>query len=70
MSLKQFHIFFILSSITVVFGSSFWFVRDFQVHTHLSSAWLGGLMFGLGGALFFYLLSIIKKFKSLPRHEA
>lgn len=64
MSLKAFHIFFIILSIALAFGFAFWGVRDYSVTGNVLNkvmgfaALLGGL--GLSGYLVWFFSKIKK----------
>ena len=65
MSLKTFHIVFIVLSILLSFGVSYWGFSQYNLSKGLTEAGLGVGFFLVGGLLIFYLIHILKKLKSL-----
>lgn len=65
MSLKAFHIFFIIISIVLTVGFGFWGVRDYSNSKNVINFILGISSFVGGGALAIYLVWFFSKMKRI-----
>ncbi len=65
MSLKAFHIIFILASSLLFFGFGVWLLIASSGLPNVMSALAGVLSFAIGGALIFYGIKFLKKFKRI-----
>jgi len=64
LSIKSFHIFFIVISIVVTLGYGFWQLQNPSIDTNFSTL-LGIMGILIGAGLVIYLQKVIKKFKTL-----
>lgn len=69
MSLKAFHIFFIVISILTCLGFGAWGIHDYGVSNRTVHLILGIASFIVGSALSYYLVKIVAKFKQLNLHS-
>lgn len=65
MSLKAFHIFFIIISLILTVGVGFWGVRSYMHTTNMTHLIVGILSFISSILLFFYLKYVLKKYKDI-----
>ncbi|MBI2618722.1 MAG: hypothetical protein HYW57_01425 [Ignavibacteriales bacterium] len=65
MSLKAFHLFFILVSILFLIGFGLWFLFEQPLSLESLNVFAGLVSFSLGGGLVLYAVRFLKKFKSL-----
>lgn len=65
MSLKAFHIFFILVSVVLALGFGFWGIRDYQASQNLLNLFLGIASLAGGGALIIYLFWFLGKMRKI-----
>lgn len=65
MSLKAFHLIFIVASIALAFGFGAWLVRDFLDEGGVLSLLFAAVSFGVGVGLIFYERYFLKKTKDV-----
>lgn len=66
MSLKAFHIVFVVASILMSFGVAAWGVRHYQVERQLADLLLSVLSLLAGVGLVFYARAVLRKLKHTP----
>jgi len=66
MSLKAFHIFFIIVSILFLLGFGLWFFIAQPSGIEALNVFGGLLSFSLGGGLILYAVRVRRKFKNIP----
>ena len=65
MSLKTFHLVFIVASILLGLGVGAWGIREYQAKGEIGSLILGALFLVMGGVLFVYGRRMLKKTKNI-----
>jgi len=65
MSLKDFHIVFIISSIVLLFGFGFWAIQQYQQNQIFCYVWTAVISFIAALGLIVYELKFLKKMRSL-----
>lgn len=66
MSLKSFHIFFILIAVAITAGFGWWGLREYSYFRNMLMLVLGALSFAGAVGLVVYLVWFLKKAKDLP----
>lgn len=65
MSLKAFHVFFIVVSILFMIGFGLWFLLEQPLGFEVMNVFAGLVSFTMAGGLVLYAVRFLKKFKSL-----
>ena len=65
MSLKAFHLIFVIASILLGLGVGGWGVQEYRTQGELGSLVIGVIFFAMGIALFFYGRRMLKKTKDI-----
>lgn len=65
MSLKAFHLIFVIASILLGLGVGGWGVQEYRTQGELGSLVIGAVFFAMGIALFFYGRRMLKKTKDI-----
>jgi len=65
MSLKAFHLIFVIASILLGLGVGGWGVQEYRTQGELGPLVIGIIFFGMGIALFFYGRRMLKKTKDI-----
>ena len=65
MSLKAFHLIFVIASILLGLGVGGWGVQEYHTHGELGPLMIGIIFFAMGIALFFYGRRMLKKTKDI-----
>lgn len=66
MSLKNFHVFFIMIAMVITGGFAYWALRDFMATTRIAQLAMGLLSLVSAIGLTVYLFWFIRKAKTLP----
>lgn len=65
MSLKAFHLIFVIASILLGLGVGGWGLQEYNAHGESTPLIIGGVFFAMGIALFFYGKRMLKKTKDI-----
>ncbi|HLE32168.1 MAG TPA: hypothetical protein VJB38_06145 [Bacteroidota bacterium] len=69
MSLKAFHIFFIVVSILFAAGFGIWFLIEQPISSQSLNVLAAVLSFTVGGGLILYAIRFVRKIRSMPSEE-